>query len=82
MSRVLERGFDNGELLAEAREERGERFSVAREEIVAATLIVVDSADLAEFEFRTFLHLHRGVLRLLCCCCCFLSPHLPDHRRV
>uniref|UniRef100_A0A7C9AD65 Uncharacterized protein n=1 Tax=Opuntia streptacantha TaxID=393608 RepID=A0A7C9AD65_OPUST len=78
-ARVFERGFDIGELLAEAGEERGERISVAREEIVAATLIMIDSADLAEFEFRTLLHVHGGVLRLLCRCC-FLSPHLADRR--
>lgn len=67
--RVAEEEADVGELGEEAREEGGEGLGVGREVDMASTLIVIEIADLAEFEFfllhLLLLHLRRRLPDLL-----------------
>lgn len=49
-ARVFQEETDVGELGFEAREERGERFGVVGEVVVASALVVIQFTDFAEFE--------------------------------
>jgi len=48
--RVSEKGLDHGNLFLESGEERGEGAHVRGEVLVAASLVVIEPADVAELE--------------------------------